>query len=191
MGVCSRNNSSSSNSNSSIAGGDDGGLARVRFMNVKLRCELCKEAAILYCPADEARLCWDCDARIHSANFLVARHSRALLCSCCGALASDAPLRHAAAIRLHNFCQSCREAAAQTYGRLHSDQESKVVCSSDESCCSDDDDDDEDESLSLSRLRELIRPALNQVTQHALWIEGAGDSEEDDYCHLLSSSHCN
>ncbi|XP_047967986.1 B-box zinc finger protein 32-like isoform X3 [Salvia hispanica] len=47
------------------------------------RCELCKAKARMYCASDRARLCWNCDAAVHSANFLVARHSRSLLCDVC------------------------------------------------------------------------------------------------------------
>ncbi|KAL2496891.1 zinc finger protein CONSTANS-LIKE 9-like [Forsythia ovata] len=47
------------------------------------RCELCKGMARMYCQSDQASLCWDCDTKVHSANFLVARHSRSLLCHAC------------------------------------------------------------------------------------------------------------
>ncbi|KAG6754768.1 hypothetical protein POTOM_040562 [Populus tomentosa] len=43
------------------------------------RCELCDSLAKVYCESDQANLCWDCDANVHSANFLVAKHSRSLL----------------------------------------------------------------------------------------------------------------
>ncbi|KAE8672715.1 (3S,6E)-nerolidol synthase 2 [Hibiscus syriacus] len=46
-------------------------------------CELCKLAATTYCESDQASLCWDCDAVVHGANFLVARHVRRLLCHAC------------------------------------------------------------------------------------------------------------
>ncbi|OEL29384.1 hypothetical protein BAE44_0009598 [Dichanthelium oligosanthes] len=46
-------------------------------------CELCGAAARVYCGADEATLCWGCDAQVHGANFLVARHARVLLCRGC------------------------------------------------------------------------------------------------------------
>ncbi|VFQ83280.1 unnamed protein product [Cuscuta campestris] len=46
-------------------------------------CALCKGMARLYCDSDQANLCWSCDAQVHSANFLVARHSRRLLCHGC------------------------------------------------------------------------------------------------------------
>ncbi|KAF8030030.1 hypothetical protein BT93_E2450 [Corymbia citriodora subsp. variegata] len=34
----------------------------------------------MYCRSD---LCWDCDSSVHAANFLVAKHSRNLLCRSC------------------------------------------------------------------------------------------------------------
>ncbi|XP_071703357.1 uncharacterized protein [Rutidosis leptorrhynchoides] len=46
-------------------------------------CELCKSTARIYCDSDQASLCWTCDTKVHSANFLVARHSRNLLCRVC------------------------------------------------------------------------------------------------------------
>jgi hypothetical protein len=50
------------------------------------RCELCDSLAKMYCESDQASLCWDCDANVHSANFLVAKHSRTLLCHVCQSL---------------------------------------------------------------------------------------------------------
>lgn len=47
------------------------------------RCALCRSTARVYCDSDRASLCWSCDAKVHSANFLVARHSRSLLCQLC------------------------------------------------------------------------------------------------------------
>ena len=46
-------------------------------------CELCNSPAVIYCDSDQASLCCDCDAKVHSANFLVAKHSRTLLCHVC------------------------------------------------------------------------------------------------------------
>lgn len=37
----------------------------------------------MYCESDQASLCWECDAKVHAANFLVARHTRTLLCHRC------------------------------------------------------------------------------------------------------------
>nr|ATU32510.1 CONSTANS-like 1 protein [Cymbidium ensifolium] len=49
------------------------------------RCELCDRTARMYCESDQASLCWDCDAKVHGANFLVERHPRVLLCRRCQA----------------------------------------------------------------------------------------------------------
>ncbi|XP_017978753.1 PREDICTED: zinc finger protein CONSTANS-LIKE 4 isoform X1 [Theobroma cacao] len=47
------------------------------------KCELCNSLAKMYCESDLAILCWDCDSRVHGANFLVAKHLRTLLCHLC------------------------------------------------------------------------------------------------------------
>ncbi|KAK8579187.1 hypothetical protein V6N13_142404 [Hibiscus sabdariffa] len=47
------------------------------------KCELCGQLARLQCESDEANLCWDCDFKVHGANFLVANHTRTLLCHAC------------------------------------------------------------------------------------------------------------
>ncbi|KAI4322594.1 hypothetical protein L6164_022271 [Bauhinia variegata] len=69
-------------------------------------CELCKVPARTFCESDEASLCWDCDAKVHGANFLVARHSRTLLCHACQSptpwKASGAKLGNAVSV-----CESC------------------------------------------------------------------------------------
>lgn len=46
-------------------------------------CELCGKMARMYCESDQASLCWDCDEKVHGANFLVAKHLRSLLCHIC------------------------------------------------------------------------------------------------------------
>ncbi|GAV74446.1 zf-B_box domain-containing protein [Cephalotus follicularis] len=48
-------------------------------------CELCGHVARMYCESDEASLCWACDEKVHGANFLVAKHTRTLLCHACQA----------------------------------------------------------------------------------------------------------
>ncbi|GAA0167255.1 hypothetical protein LIER_22229 [Lithospermum erythrorhizon] len=48
------------------------------------KCELCNSCvAKIFCESDKATLCWECDYRVHAANFLVAKHSRILLCHSC------------------------------------------------------------------------------------------------------------
>ncbi|PIN04316.1 hypothetical protein CDL12_23149 [Handroanthus impetiginosus] len=72
------------------------------------RCELCKGKARMHCESDQASLCWDCDAKVHSANFLVARHLRILLCHVCQSrtpwTASGTKLGPA-----FSFCEQCEE----------------------------------------------------------------------------------
>ncbi|CAL9013907.1 unnamed protein product [Prunus brigantina] len=70
------------------------------------KCELCQLPARTYCESDQAILCWDCDAKVHGANFLVARHSRSLLCHACQ---SPTPWKASGEKLGHTFsvCESC------------------------------------------------------------------------------------
>ncbi|KAL0798377.1 hypothetical protein Bca101_053552 [Brassica carinata] len=52
----------------------------------KKKCDLCDGVARMYCESDQASLCWDCDGKVHGANFLVAKHTRCLLCTACQSL---------------------------------------------------------------------------------------------------------
>ncbi|XP_078175854.1 uncharacterized protein LOC144569398 [Carex rostrata] len=49
----------------------------------ELSCALCNAEPHVHCESDEALLCYTCDAHVHRANFLVARHARAILCCKC------------------------------------------------------------------------------------------------------------
>ncbi|KAK4484372.1 hypothetical protein RD792_006951 [Penstemon davidsonii] len=74
----------------------------------KKGCELCSNPARMFCESDQASLCWDCDEKVHAANFLVAKHSRTLLCHVCSSptawKAAGTGLRPAVTV-----CQSCAE----------------------------------------------------------------------------------
>ncbi|KAL8153125.1 hypothetical protein V2J09_010885 [Rumex salicifolius] len=49
-------------------------------------CECCGAVqAVVYCKSDAARLCLECDIRVHSANALSSRHPRSLVCDRCSA----------------------------------------------------------------------------------------------------------
>lgn len=54
-------------------------------------CELCNQQASLYCPSDSAFLCSKCDATVHEANFLVARHLRYSFCIKCNRFSTRRP----------------------------------------------------------------------------------------------------
>ncbi|KAL5797732.1 hypothetical protein ACOSQ2_002552 [Xanthoceras sorbifolium] len=100
-------------------------------------CELCKLQARTYCESDQASLCWDCDAKVHAANFLVARHSRTLLCHVCQSLtrwtASGEKLGHAVSV-----CESCVNGQAE-------DQESQGANDDTEDDVDNDGDEEEEE----------------------------------------------
>ncbi|KAJ7555469.1 hypothetical protein O6H91_05G039700 [Diphasiastrum complanatum] len=71
------------------------------------KCELCPARAALYCAADEAYVCWECDSNVHGANFLVARHYRSVLCRQC----SSPTVWRASGARFHPttcLCTPCQ-----------------------------------------------------------------------------------
>lgn len=101
------------------------------------RCELCKVRARTFCESDQASLCWTCDAKVHGANFLVARHSRTLLCRACD---SPTPWKAtgAALVNAVSVCDRCAD-------REHQEEEESEGESDDETDTEDDDDgEDED-----------------------------------------------
>nr|XP_027097784.1 putative zinc finger protein At1g68190 isoform X1 [Coffea arabica]XP_027097785.1 putative zinc finger protein At1g68190 isoform X1 [Coffea arabica] len=53
-------------------------------MEMEKTCEFCLILRpIVYCKADAAHLCLSCDAKVHSANALSNRHTRAIVCESC------------------------------------------------------------------------------------------------------------
>ncbi|RDY03201.1 B-box domain protein 30, partial [Mucuna pruriens] len=78
-------------------------------------CALCEKKAMIHCDSDQAKLCRDCDEKVHSVNFLVAKHSRVLLCCSCY---SPTPWK-ASGTKLTptvSFCHSC---TANPHARLN------------------------------------------------------------------------
>ncbi|KAJ6978916.1 hypothetical protein NC653_027179 [Populus alba x Populus x berolinensis] len=98
------------------------------------RCELCDSLAKVYCESDQANLCWDCDANVHSANFLVAKHSRSLLCHVCQSLTPWTGTGHKLGPTL-SVCNNCVNNSSCREERGRED---------DEEGDNDDDDDDDD-----------------------------------------------
>ncbi|CAI0431173.1 unnamed protein product [Linum tenue] len=96
------------------------------------KCELCDSPARMYCESDQASLCWDCDGKVHGANFLVAKHTRTLLCHECQSPTpwTGSGSRLAPTISL---CEGCAATNDSTSSR------------NDENEDGDDDDDDEDD----------------------------------------------
>ncbi|GFZ12947.1 B-box type zinc finger family protein [Actinidia rufa] len=106
------------------------------------RCELCKSAAMIFCESDQASLCWDCDAKVHSANFLVARHSRTLLCHVC-----QSPTAWSASGgrlgRTVSVCHSCVDGCERVEERQRGDDDE--INMEDEYSDYDDQDDEDEE----------------------------------------------
>ncbi|CAI8591257.1 unnamed protein product [Vicia faba] len=97
---------------------------------MKKKCELCKSPANLFCESDQASLCWECDTRVHTANFIVTKHQRFLLCHICQSLTAwhGTGPKFVPTMSLCNYCVSV------TNGHQNHDNDDE-----------DDDDDDEDE----------------------------------------------
>ena len=133
-------------------------------------CELCKLVATTYCESDQASLCWDCDAKVHGANFLVARHVRCLLCHACQSLtpwrASGSKLGHTVSV-----CERCVNGGDREESEVENDEE--------------DDDDEEADSDDDVSVSDDVEDGDNQVVP---WSIGANtpppassSSSSDDY----------
>ncbi|KAK8558880.1 hypothetical protein V6N13_098507 [Hibiscus sabdariffa] len=94
-------------------------------------CELCDLAARTYCESDQASLCWDCDAKVHGANFLVARHVRCLLCHACHSLtpwrAAGSKLGHTVSV-----CERCLSGGDREGTEAENDEDDDGAFSGDE-----------------------------------------------------------
>ncbi|CAN6900980.1 hypothetical protein Bca4012_093550 [Brassica carinata] len=119
----------------------------------KKKCDLCDGVARIYCESDQASLCWNCDGKVHGANFLVAKHTRCLLCTSCQSLT---PWK-ATGLRLgptFSVCESCvalKSAAAGGVGAGNgSENEEDRLGLIDDDAESYDDDEDEDEDEEYS-----------------------------------------
>ncbi|XP_010438640.1 PREDICTED: zinc finger protein CONSTANS-LIKE 4-like [Camelina sativa] len=122
------------------------------------KCDLCSGVAKMYCESDEASLCWDCDGKVHGANFLVAKHTRCLLCSACQSLTSwkASGLRLGPTFSVCDSCLALKNAAGgggAGRNRISSSENQNEEVNSfdrirDDDAESYDDDDDEDEEYS-------------------------------------------
>ncbi|XP_076915869.1 zinc finger protein CONSTANS-LIKE 13-like [Bidens hawaiensis] len=80
-------------------------------------CAFCNQStAILYCRADNAKLCLSCDRQVHSTNPLFTKHTRSLLCDGCDS--SPATIFCSTDNLVH--CQNCDwEAHNNDYSKSH------------------------------------------------------------------------
>lgn len=99
-------------------------------------CELCKGEAAVCCPSDSAFLCWSCDAKVHQANFLVARHVRFTICCECRSVTGN----HVSGYGGRPFsdrCRSCSPVVVEDVGEdldALSSSSSTCVSSAHNSC---------------------------------------------------------
>lgn len=104
-------------------------------------CELCKLPARTFCESDQASLCWDCDSKVHGANFLVERHTRTLLCHACQ---SQTPWK-ASGAKLGNTLSLCEICAGGTKIDDEQDQEESEGDNDDGIDTDDEEEDDEED----------------------------------------------
>ncbi|CAA7408250.1 unnamed protein product [Spirodela intermedia] len=105
-------------------------------MEARRACELCEGEAAVHCESDSAFLCWACDAAVHGANFLVARHRRRSRCPECGTfdVSDQGPLSGATLLPVLFICHSCHSLAQDDASVSDSDSQSSARSSS--SLCS-------------------------------------------------------
>lgn len=109
------------------------------------KCELCKVRARAFCESDQASLCWTCDEKVHGANFLVARHSRTLLCGACDSL-TPWKATGAALVNAVSVCDRCADAELHEQQQEEEDEEEEESeGGNDEETDTEDDDGDGDE----------------------------------------------
>ena len=84
-------------------------------------CDFCGNAeAVLYCTADRANLCLECDRKVHCANSLAERHVRTWICSNCRAGPAEVLCLHDGAA----LCRRCDAAVHQAPHAAHHKRQS-------------------------------------------------------------------
>ncbi|XP_071730178.1 uncharacterized protein [Rutidosis leptorrhynchoides] len=148
-------------------------------------CELCSQSAQIYCQSDNASLCYDCDHNVHSANFLVAKHSRTLLCHKCQSPTpwSASGLNLGRAVTVCVNCDSPhrpmilanRRNDVVADNRVHDDTESSDNDDDADSDEDEDDDDDEDAENQVVPWSSVVSPRVT-----------GSCSSSDEYCSSRS-----
>ena len=135
----------------------------------------------MFCDSDQASLCWDCDEKVHAANFLVAKHSRTLLCHVCH---SPTPWK-AAGPKLGPTVSVCHACARQG-GDEESDGDREYYTSeTDDSSEEEEEEEDEDDDVEEEEDEDEDEEGENQVVP---WSASAASSSEDGEGVSLSSS---
>ncbi|KAK9689032.1 hypothetical protein RND81_09G030100 [Saponaria officinalis] len=176
-------------------------------MKNKVKCELCEGVANMYCESDRASLCWRCDNKVHGANFLVAKHTRTVLCHHCQGLtlwtASGPILPPSMSLCLSCVTSHCqnnhttqRSVQSQVYNHHHQDRDShddnddeeEEEEDEEEVYCTDDDEEDEGENqvVPLTTLVDGV-----SLTASSVELSGSSSSnyeaeDEDNNSRLLT-----
>ncbi|XP_061992957.1 putative zinc finger protein At1g68190 [Rosa rugosa] len=84
-------------------------------------CEFCLASRpVVHCKADAAHLCVSCDAKIHSANAIVNRHHRTVLCDSCNYLSAYVQCLDHNDHRIRLMCHFCDQSQHEiSSSRLH------------------------------------------------------------------------
>jgi hypothetical protein len=135
----------------------------------------------MYCESDQASLCWDCDGKVHGANFLVAKHMRCLLCSACQ---SHTPWK-ASGLNLGptvSICESCLARKKNNNSSLagrdqNLNQEEEIIGCNDgaESYDEESDEDEEEEEVENQVVPAAVEQELPVVSSSSSVSSGEGD----------------
>ncbi|KAK7405171.1 hypothetical protein VNO78_06370 [Psophocarpus tetragonolobus] len=131
-------------------------------------CALCDKRAVMVCDSDQAKLFWDCDEKVHSANFLVAKHWRVLLCRLCH---SPTPWK-ASGTKLTptvSFCHRCvLDRNARWNELVNNEHRHRAFVDDDEDSYHEEEDEDEDEEGENQVVpMSLIGSATPSLSSHA------------------------
>lgn len=152
-------------------------------------CELCESVARMYCESDQANLCWRCDEKVHRANFLVAKHSRSLLCHVCQSLTAW----KASGPKLSPTVSVCDSCVTSAHGEAHDNelvkpenkQSERTTDEDDDGEYDDDYDDDDDDDDDEYDDLDVDYDEEDDENQVVPW---SGDSEYPPT--LVASSSC-
>ncbi|KAG7534213.1 B-box-type zinc finger [Arabidopsis thaliana x Arabidopsis arenosa] len=145
----------------------------------KKKCELCCGVARMYCESDQASLCWDCDGKVHGANFLVAKHTRCLLCSACQSHTSwkASGLNLGPTVSICESCLARKKNNSSVAGRIQNLNQEVIIGCDDgaESYDEESDEDDEEEEVENQVVPAAVGEELPVVSSSSSVSTGDGD----------------
>lgn len=125
----------------------------------------------MYCESDQASLCWDCDSKVHGANFLVTKHTRTLLCYDCRSL-TPWTCSGPKLVPTISICENCVRCSSRNGG------EEGILCNSD-----DERDDDEEEEEEKDEENQVVPRVTVSPPPVSRCFRGG-----ENYCSNINSS---